>query len=205
MAYSMNGTAAPKLIKMNQLIEELSKSKIPNETIEKIMGLGKLVKVKSQTKLVRHNQVCTKVYLVLKGGFVCRFIDEALEIEKTINFFFPDFHPFMTCVDGFFSGTKTQCEIRCISNAEVIEFDKKDIETLVFQDLQLLQIYHALVITALQEINDFEMKIIAYSSERLYHYLITTHPIIIQQVPAKYIAEFMGISSEWLSKLKHRI
>lgn len=205
MDYSTNGTAAPKLIKMNQLIEELSKSKIPNETIEKIMGLGKLVKVKSQTKLVRHNQVCTKVYLVLKGGFVCRFIDEALEIEKTINFFFPDFHPFMTCVDSFFSGTKTQCEIRCISNAEVIEFDKQDIETLIFQDLQLLQIYHALVITALQEINDFEMKIIAYSSERLYNYLITTHPIIIQQVPAKFIAEFMGISSEWLSKLKHRI
>jgi hypothetical protein len=145
------------------------------------------------------------VYLVLKGAFVCRFIDEALEIEKTINFFFSDFHPFMTCVDGFFSGTKTQCEIRCIRNAEVIEFDKKDIETFIFQDLQLLQIYHAQVITALQEINDFEMKIIAYSSERLYHYLITTHPIIIQQVPAKYIAEFMGISSEWLSKLKHRI
>jgi hypothetical protein len=111
----------------------------------------------------------------------------------------------MTCVDSFFAGTKTQCEIRCISNAEVIEFDKKEMETLIFQDLQLLQIYHALVITALQEINDFEMKIIAYSSERLYHYLITTHPIIIQQVPAKYIAEFMGISSEWLSKLKHRI
>jgi hypothetical protein len=93
MAYSMNGTAAPKLIKMNQLIEELSKSKIPNETIEKIMGLGKLVKVKSQTKLVRHNQVCTKVYLVLKGGFVCRFIDEALEIEKPSTSFFLIFIP----------------------------------------------------------------------------------------------------------------
>ena len=74
-----------------------------------------------------------------------------------------------------------------------------------YQYLQLLRIYHAQVTTALQEINDFEMKIIAYSSERLYNYLMATHPIIIQQVPAKYIAEFMGISSEWLSKLKHRI
>lgn len=190
---------------MNQLIEELIKTNISHETIEKIMGLGKVVKVKNQTKLVRHNQICTKIYLVVKGGFVCRFIDEELEIEKTINFFFPDFHPFMTCVDSFFSGTKTQCEIRCISNAEVIEFNKKDVEELVYQDLHLLQIYHAQVTTALQEINDFEMKIIAYSSERLYNYLMATHPIIIQQVPAKYIAEFMGISSEWLSKLKHRI
>jgi len=190
---------------MNQLIEELSKTNLSQETIDKVMGLGQLVKVKNQTKLVRHNQVCTKVYLVVKGGFVCRFIDEKLEIEKTINFFFPEFHPFMTCVDSFFSGTKTECEIRAISDAEVIEFNKKDIETLMFQDLELLRIYHAQVTTALQEINDFEMKIIAYSSERLYNYLIQNHPIIIQQVPAKYIAEFMGISSEWLSKLKHRI
>ena len=190
---------------INQLIEELSKSNISNETIEKIMSMGRLVKVKNQTKLVRHNQVCTKIYLVLKGGFVCRFIDEELEIEKTINFFFADFHPFMTCVDSFFSNTKTQCEIRAISNAEVIEFDKKDIESLVYQDLQLLRIYHAQVTTALQEINDFEMKIIAYSSERLYNHLMTACPILIQQVPAKYIAEFMGISSEWLSNLKHRI
>lgn len=190
---------------MNQLLAELSKSNISNETIEKIMSLGKLVKVKNQTKLVRHHQVCTKIYLVVKGGFVCRYIDEKLEIEKTINFFFPDFHPFMTCIDSFFSGTKTMCEIRCISNAEVIEFNKKDVDELVYNDLQLLRIYHAQVTTALQEINDFEMKIIAYSSERLYHYLMTHHPIVIQQVPAKFIAEFMGISSEWLSKLKHRI
>ncbi|MEI7586434.1 hypothetical protein [Runella sp.] len=99
--------------------------------------------MKNQTKLVRHNQVCTKIYMVLKGGFVCRFIDEELEIEKTINFFFPNFHPFMTCMDSFFSGKKSQSEIRAISNAEVIEFNKKDIETFIFQDLQLLRVYHA--------------------------------------------------------------
>lgn len=189
----------------NQLLTELTTAQIPNETIEKIMTMGQLVKVKNQTKLVRHNQVCTKIFLVVKGGFVCRYIDEDLEIEKTINFFFPDFHPFMTCVDSFFSGTKTQCEIRAITNSEVIEFHKKDVDALVNNDLQLLRIYHAQVTTALQEINDFEMKIIAYSSERLYQHLMTTCPVIIQQVPARFIAEFMGISSEWLSKLKHRI
>lgn len=189
----------------NQLIEALLQSNISNETIERIMGMGHLVTVKNQTKLVRHHQVCDKIYVVLEGGFVCRYIDEALEIEKTINFFFPNFHPFMTCVDSFFSGTKTQCEIRAVRHSEVMAFHKKDIEALVYQDLSLFKLYHAQVTTALQEINDFEMKIIAYSSERLYNYLITNCPIIVQQVPAKYIAEFMGISSEWLSKLKHRI
>jgi hypothetical protein len=62
-----------------------------------------------------------------------------------------------------------------------------------------------LITQALQEENDFKLKIISYSSERLYSYLITHCPKVIQQVPSKFIAEFMGISSEWLSKLKHRI
>lgn len=188
-----------------QLIQQLNEANIPFEKVEKMLSLGKIIKVKNLTKLVEHNKVCDKIYVVLQGGFVSRFIDKELEIEKTINFFFRDFHPFMTCVDSFFSGTKTQCELRAISNAEVIEFKKQDIEATIFQDLQLFRVYHTQVTTALQEINDFEMKIIAYSSERLYNHLITECPIVIQKVPAKYIAEFMGISSEWLSKLKHRI
>ena len=149
------------------------------------------------------NEVCDRVYFIIKGGFVCRFIDEEEELEKTINFFLEDFHPFMSCVDSFFSGAKTQCELRAISNAEVIEFRKSDLEELI-TDLPLFHFYHGLVTTALQEENDFKMKIIAYSSERLYQYLMSECSLIIQKVPARYIAEFMGISPEWLSKLKHR-
>ena len=36
-----------------------------------------------------------------------RFIDEKMEIEKTINFYLEDFHPFMSCIDSYFTGTKT--------------------------------------------------------------------------------------------------
>jgi len=95
--------------------------------------------------------------------------------------------------------------LRAFANSEVIEFDKKDIDRIIFQDINLFQFYHSLVTQALQEENDFKLKIISYPSERLYSYLITHCPKVVQQVPSKFIAEFMGISSEWLSKLKHRI
>jgi hypothetical protein len=190
---------------MNKFLQELQASNLTADKIEAIISKGKLIQIKSQTRLISPNQTCDKGYFVLKGGFVCRYIDEQLEIEKTINFFLPELHPFMSCVDSFFSGEKTQCELRAISNSEVIEFKKKDLEILLNEDLQFFQFYHSLVTRALQEENDFKLKIIAYSSERLYNYLLTNHPVIIQKVPSKYIAEFMGISSEWLSKLKHRI
>ncbi len=190
---------------MNPLIEEFQSAKLSPDKIAFIVSKGRLVKVKSQSLLVRPNTYCDKAFYVLKGGFVCRYIDEELEIKKTINFFLEGFHPFMSCVDSFFSATKTQCELRAIKNSEIVEFDKKDIDDVLTSDLEISKFYHSLVTRALQEENDFKLKIIAYSSERLYSYLITHCPKVIQQVPSKYIAEFMGISSEWLSKLKHRI
>jgi len=190
---------------MVKFLEELQSLNLSADKLETILSKGELLHVKNQSLLVKPNTVCDKAYFVLKGGFVCRFIDEDLEIEKTINFFLEDLHPFMSCVDSFFSGAKTQCELRAISNAEVLAYRKEDIDHFVSQDHQLFQFYHALVIKALQEENDFKLKIISYSSERLYTYLITHFPMVIQQVPSRFIAEFMGISSEWLSKLKHRI
>jgi hypothetical protein len=190
---------------MNKFLKALKTSNISPDKIENIISKAKLLNVKSQSLLIKSNTICDKAYFVLKGGFVCRYIDEELEIEKTINFYLEDFHPFMSCVDSYFLETKTQCELRAIAHSEVIEFNKKDIDTITSQDIDLFKFYHSLVTRALQEENDFKLKIISYSSERLYSYLITHCPKIIQQVPSKFIAEFMGISSEWLSKLKHRI
>ncbi len=187
------------------LTDLLQNANFPPETIGKIFEAGKWIKVKNQEKLVSAHTVCDKLYFVLKGGFMCRFIDEELEVERTINFYLQDLHPFMSCVDSFFSETKTQCELVAIAHSEVIEFQKKDLETYMFEDMDFFRFYYRLLTTAFQEENDFKMKIIAYPSEKLYGYLSTHYPVIIQRVPNKYIAEFMGISPEWLSKLKHRV
>jgi len=190
---------------MNKFFEQIKNSNISSDKIENFVSKANLRQVKSQSILVKTNTVCDKAYFVLKGGFVCRYIDKEYEIEKTINFYLEDFHPFMSCVDSYFSETKTHCELRAIAHSEVLEFNKKDIDALIVEDINFFRYFHSAITQALQEENDFKLKIIAYSSERLYSYLIEHCPEVIQQVPSKFIAEFMGISSEWLSKIKNRI
>ncbi|MVM36975.1 hypothetical protein GO730_03685 [Spirosoma sp. HMF3257] len=187
------------------LIAELNRANVSPDLMEQILKHTSFLDVKSQTLLVRPGDVCANVFLVLSGGFVCRYVDDVLDIEKTINFYMPDLHPFMSCVDSFFSGLPTRCELRAISNATLLTISKKDLEALVATDIHFFRFYHSLVTTALQEENDFKLKIISYTSEQLYQYLISTFPGIIQRVPSRFIAEFMGISPEWLSKLKHKI
>ncbi|WP_138992486.1 Crp/Fnr family transcriptional regulator [Larkinella sp. C7] len=192
-------------MRINRFADELTKASLSPAVIQEIIRLGNVMKVKNQSRLVEPHQICDQAYFVLKGGFVCRYRNEDLEIEKTINFFLDDFQPFMSCVDSFFSGNKTNCELRAISHSEVIAFHKRDIEAHIDRDNRLFAFYHSLVTKALQGENDFKLKIISYSSEKLYDYLLTHCPVVIQKVPARFIAEFMGISPEWLSKLKHRI
>ncbi|WP_020596247.1 Crp/Fnr family transcriptional regulator [Spirosoma panaciterrae] len=186
------------------LIAELNKANVAPHSLENIFQYVSFLDVKNQTQLIRPGQVCDQIYFVMSGSFVCRYIDEDLEIEKTINFFMEDFHPFMSCVDSFFSGEKTRCELRAIAHSTVLALNKHKFESLIDTDLNLFRFYHSVVTTALQEENDFKLKIISYTSEQLYQYLISTFPIIIQRVPSRFIAEFMGISPEWLSKLKHK-
>lgn len=200
----MRITIATNAIPM-RFIETLIEAQIPPDAIARIMSKAEVLTVKNHTKLIEPHEVCDTAYFILKGGFVCRYIDEDLDIERTINFYLEDLHPFMACIDSFFSGTKTKCELRAILPSEVLVLPKADIEAEIKHDFQLFQFYHVLVTTALQEENEFKLKIISYTSEQLYQYLIETYPMIIQRIPSRYIAEFMGISQEWLSKLKHRL
>ena len=189
---------------MTKFFDQLQSANISLDLIENLLAKGKLLQVKSKSLLVQPGTICDKVYFVLKGGFVCRFIDKELEIEKTINFYLDDFHPFMSCVDSYFSETQTHCELRAIAYSEVLEFDKKDIDAIVLEDIVFFQFYHFMLTKILQEENDFKIKIISYSSEVLYSFLIAICPEVIRQVPSRFVAEFMGISPEWLSKLKNK-
>ncbi len=186
------------------LLQELLKANVSSDSVRKLLEIIKFQEVKSQQLLVIPGEICDKIFFVLEGGFVCRYVDEANEVEKTINFYLDNLHPFMSCVDSFFSELPTRCELRAISGAKVLVLSKKDLQLLMSEDMALFKFYHSMVTKALQEENDLKLKLIAYTSEQLYQYLIVQLPVVIQRVPSRFIAEFMGISPEWLSKLKHR-
>ncbi|GAB4413646.1 MAG: hypothetical protein OHK0039_20800 [Bacteroidia bacterium] len=189
---------------MQPFLDRLRQAGAPSALLQEMIPLIGTRSLRARALLAGPGEVCQQAFLVLKGGFVCRHVDAEQDSYKTINFFLPDFHPFMACVDSFFSGQPTHCELRAIAASEVLVFDKVHIDAFTQRDLRLFAFFHELVTTALQEENDLKLKVISYPSPRLYDYLLSQCPQVIQQVPARYIAEFMGISPEWLSKLKGR-
>ncbi|MBK8565540.1 MAG: Crp/Fnr family transcriptional regulator [Saprospiraceae bacterium] len=177
---------------------------ISEETRQHIGDQLEVLQLKSNSVLLMPGKTCTHVYFVVSGGFVCRYFNENLEIPKTINFYLDDLHPFMACVDSYFTQQPSNCELRAVRESVVLSISKKNLEALVKSNPILQDFYNSLVIQALVEENELKLKIIAHNAEQLYQYLLDELPAVIQKVPSKYIAEFMGISAEWLSKVKKR-
>jgi len=186
------------------LFSILEHLRISEETRQQIADKIEVRRVKSNSILLMPGNTCTHLYFVVNGGFVCRYFNENLEIPKTINFYLDDLHPFMACVDSYFAQQPTACELRAVRDSVVLSMSKKNLDAMIQSNPVLQGFYDSLVIQALVEENELKLKIISHNAEQLYQYLLDELPAVIQKVPSKYIAEFMGISAEWLSKVKRR-
>lgn len=183
-------------------LENLKNFKIADESIWHMSNSLKVIQVRSKDTLILPGEICKNIYLVAQGGFVCRYIHEKTGAAKTINFYLKDLHPIMACLDSYFTQKPTNCELKAISDSIVAALPKRDVDILKEKDGNFSKFYHDIVTTAMVEENELKTKLIAYSSKEKYDFIIQELPSVIQKVPSKYIAEFCGISPEWLSKLK---
>ncbi|MEM1122420.1 MAG: hypothetical protein AAGJ18_18385 [Bacteroidota bacterium] len=182
-------------------LQNLRGIKVSEESTQLIRNHLKVVTVKSKDTLIFPGKICKYIYLVIQGGFVCRYMHKT-GTAKTINFYLTDLHPIMACLDSYFTQTPTSCELKAVAESTVIGIPKTIIDTLKEEDRYFEKFYHQVVSTAMIEENDLKMKLIAYSSKEKYEFILQEMPAVIRAVPSKYIAEFCGVSAEWLSKLK---
>lgn len=184
------------------LLDAIKIAGVSENIISELLQHIETLSLKSNQLLVKAGEVNTHLYYVLEGGFVCRFVSEDLEVERTINFYMNELHPIMACIDSYFTATKTMCELRAVADSKVLAIPKTVLDAFIERDKNLKTIFDTLLINALTEENDLKLKIIAYKPAAMYQYILQTFPVVIQKTPSKYIAELLGISAEWLSKLK---
>ena len=119
-----------------------------------------------------------------------------------VNFFLPTLQPYCTVWDSYFSGNKTECKLFAFKDTLIGSINRADLESTISNDAEVLNYYLDKLNETLVFENNLRVKLITSTPDRFYNYLLTEHPQVIREVPTKYIAQFMGISREWLSKIK---
>ncbi|MEM6719362.1 MAG: cyclic nucleotide-binding domain-containing protein [Bacteroidota bacterium] len=187
--------------------ELISKSDVTivekSELWNSILVNTKVLSLKKGETLIKKKERDASVYVIINGAFECNLMMDDNK-GKLVWFFLDTLFDAATALDTFFKGVQTKYEITAIEDATVIKFEKSFLEKLckehkIFNDFYIHQILNSFFYY-------FEIRnnMLALSSFEFLMYLQKNYPFIVERVSSHKLANFMGITPEWLSKLKRR-
>lgn len=138
------------------------------------------------------------LYHILTGSVRIFMIDE--NEEHTIRFGYQN--SIVTCLDSFLTNKPTSFYIQALKKTEFRSVKKSDFNILMDQTPlnQRLwkQILEAFVIQQMER----ETDLLTTNPEERYHRVLKRSPQLFQEIPHKYIASYLRMSPETLSRLK---
>ena len=142
------------------------------------------------------------LYFVVKG-FMRLFHHNENGDEVTTHINCPP--GFLTSYFHFINQTKADENVECITECELLRITKSNLDHLVsqspaFKDFSILVFQQSL---AYNEIRSKELATL--TAEQRYKKLIENYPGIIHHVPVQYIASFLGMKPESLSRIRKRM
>ncbi|MFO7864413.1 MAG: Crp/Fnr family transcriptional regulator [Salinivirgaceae bacterium] len=178
--------------------------KISPELWAQVESFGTLRKLKKNEYLLKAGEICQHGYFINKGSLVQTFLNQNGK-EVVLGFYIDDVYAFLSSVTSYFSEKESNCQIKALEDCELIAFSKPQLECLATQYQEFAIFYHKITARAFKGLYIFSAMRLSLNAEEFLIFLYNQHPVYMQRIPDKYIAQFMGISKEWLSKLKKRI
>lgn len=152
--------------------------------------------------LLKYGEICKYQYFVISGCLRNYSIDEYgkehVMMFAPANWWTSDLYSYVT-------GLPTEFIIDALVDTEVFEISKEDMENVYeripkFERFFRIQFQNAIVKDS-KRIN----AAMSVPAEERYQAFIKQYPDIYQQIPLKHIASYLGISPEFLSKIRNKL
>ncbi len=175
---------------------------IPDDEAAYFLSFFEEKKYKRGAVLLEEGKVAHEVFFIVKGALRQYFVNEEGE-EKTCNFSFEN--EFLTDLESFSRQSRAASSIvtlepsvclvsTCVSIAEALKTSQSIAE------------FFRIVVEAVAAENIRRTKsLISLSPEKQFEELLQNKPQILQRVPQRYIAQYLGIAPESLSRIRKRL
>ncbi len=166
---------------------------------EHLLDKLKLVILPKKGFLLKEGRICKNIYFINKGLARCFYIKE----DKEVSSWFMKEGDLIISVESYFKQQPSYENIQAIEECELFSLSYEELHVIYhnFPEFNFI----ARVLTekyyTLSEQRLFSLRM-QRASER-YALLMNHFPEIIQRVPSTFIASYLGITLETLSRIKH--
>ncbi|MEM6895426.1 MAG: Crp/Fnr family transcriptional regulator [Bacteroidota bacterium] len=202
--WALNGNTLPiaMIDEFKSKIE--SYVKVSDEFLSELQSNCKLVKLKKNDVLVKYGGIYRKAFFIKKGSFKSSLLTPDGS-SKTTWFYFDELFTIIPIRDSFLSGKPTKYEITALEESEVLEIEMSAVNVWLKKFPEFGEFFR------LDMINDFIMgeeirtHLLCYSKKDFLQYLHKHFPVIVLRTPSRALADFIGVTPEWYSKLKRKL
>ncbi|WP_316838535.1 Crp/Fnr family transcriptional regulator [Pedobacter gandavensis] len=118
----------------------------------------------------------------------------------------------INCPPGFFSSyfnfvneTKSNENVECITECELLRITKADLEILTSKSMAMKDFSIAVFQQSISYNETRSLELATLSAEQRYRKLMQNYPGILHNVPITYIASFLGMKPESLSRIRKKL
>jgi CRP/FNR family transcriptional regulator, anaerobic regulatory protein len=156
-----------------------------------------------KNRIIEQEGKVPKYLYFVVSGFMRLFYYNDIGDEVTTHINCPP--GFFTSYTNFNNQTKSNENVECITECELLRITKKDLDFLT-QNSNAIKDFSIWVFQQSIAYNENRSKELAtLTAEERYNILIKNYPKILHNVPLQYIASFLGMNAKSLSRIRKKI
>jgi len=160
-----------------------------------------VIHLKKNDFFIKEGQIANQIVFTSRGYLRVYYNHDGNEITRDIT----PLHSFATALPSYISQSPSFEIITAITDCELFAIQKKDLEYLYSHYPKWERFGRLIMEKMFVESQERIYAFITQSAEDRYRKLMQQHPDMIREVPLKYIADFIGIKLQSLSRLRKNI
>ena len=157
--------------------------------------------IPKKTMLLQAGNICNFEAYVIKGCIREYYIDSH-GAELTLQFAVEDW--WVSDITSFEDQKVSNMYIETLEDCELLMLSRQSKEQLLAQVPKLERMFRLMIQRHLSTVQSRLFKTVTHTAMEKYLEFIKRYPTIPQRVPQHYIASYLGMSPEFLSKLRSR-
>jgi len=150
----------------------------------------------------QHGDICKSVNFIISGCTKTFYMDAEGQ-EHIVMFSIEDW--WTSDLGSFITQTPADFNVQCIENTKLIQFTHDKLEELYKEIPKLERLFRKIVERAFVASQKRIIRNFSLTAKERYQIFRETYPKIEQRVPQYMIASYLGITKEFLSKIKSQI
>lgn len=182
--------------KLRKHIEE--KTAVSDEEFDFIKTFFTIKKVKKHQYLIQEGEPANYEYLITSGTFRMFYLNDEGK-EHIVQFAGENW--WMADYQAYFNGTKATLHITCMEDAEVLCLKLEGRESIAAKLHKMEHFFRMKLTNGYIAQQRRIISLLSGNPQQRYEEFGQLYPHLMQKIPKKYIAEYLGVSRETLSRL----